>query len=221
MTLSPERLDPLRQNWVKLLDRYRVAPADAGPVFDLLAAAYSAPDRYYHNLDHLVEMFRTAGRLATITDDPAPLHLAIWFHDAVYDPRAKDNEYRSADLAEILLAPVGVPQSALDRVKQLVMATAHLAYNRPPGDRETAVLLDADLAILGADEERYRNYAVAVRNEYAWVPDPEYRAGRAKVLEHFLSRPRIFWTETMFAEGEQTARANLRAELLDLRGQRP
>lgn len=208
----PERLAPLQQGWVRLLERYKVAPADAYPVFDLLAAAYSAADRHYHTLEHLGEMFRVATRLTSITDDPSAVHLAIWFHDAVYDPRAKDNEERSAGLAETLLGPIGVPRSELDKVARLIRATAHLADDRRPGDRETAILLDADLAILGAAEERYRRYAADVRKEYAWVPEAEYRTARAAVLERFLARPRIYWNDLIRDEGEARARANLRAE---------
>ena len=213
---SPERLAPMQQSWARLLDRFKVAPADAYPVFDLLVAAYSAPDRYYHNLEHLNEMFRVAGRLVTITDDPTPVQLAIWFHDAVYDSRAKDNETRSAELVATLLGPIGVPKSEIDRVAQLVQGTAHLTDARQPGDRELAILLDADLAILGAAEDRYRRYAADIRKEYSWVPDAEYQAGRAKVLELFLARPRIYWNELMYQEGEERARANLQAELRQL-----
>src|SRR3954466_1141667 len=97
--LSPERTEALRKDWVRLLERYGVAPAEASPVFDILAAAYSAPARHYHNLEHLAEMFGVADRLALETDDPGAVRLAVWFHDAVYDPRANDNEARSAELA--------------------------------------------------------------------------------------------------------------------------
>ncbi|HEX4612783.1 MAG TPA: hypothetical protein VH092_31600 [Urbifossiella sp.] len=216
--VSPERLAALQQGWAKLLDHYRVAPVDAYPVFDVLVAAYSAPDRHYHNLEHLGEMFRVAARLMSITDDPSVVQLAVWFHDAVYDPRAADNEARSADLATTLLGPVGVPRSELDRVTRLILATAHLADDRPPGDRETTILLDADLAILGAAPERYFRYAGAIRQEYAWVPEPDYRAGRVKVLDRFLARPRIFWTDLAYQEGETQARANMRAERATLTG---
>lgn len=214
----PERLEPLQQGWARLLERYKIPAGDAYPVFDLLVAAYSAPDRHYHTLEHLAEMFRVAARLGSITDDPAALHLAVWFHDAVYDPRANDNEARSADLAVTLLGPVGVPASELDRVSRLIHATAHLSGHRPPADRDTTILLDADLAVLGAADDRYRRYAADVRREYAWVPDAEYRKGRAAVLEHFLARPRIFWHERTFAEGEARARDNMLAELAALGG---
>ncbi|HVL11359.1 MAG TPA: hypothetical protein VM529_02255, partial [Gemmata sp.] len=93
--ISPERLDAMQGQWVRLLAPFGVAPAAAYPPFDALVAAYSAPGRHHHTLEHLAEMFRVAGRLAPQTDDPAAVQLAIWFHDAVYDPRAKDNEARS------------------------------------------------------------------------------------------------------------------------------
>jgi predicted metal-dependent HD superfamily phosphohydrolase len=208
----PDSLDLMRQVWVRLLEGYRVTATDGGPVFDLLVAAHSAPDRHYHNLEHLGEMFRAAARLATITDDLASVQLAIWFHDAVYDPRAKDNETRSADLATTLLGPIGVPRSELERVMKLILATAHLAEHPIAGDRETAILLDADLAILAASTERYRRYAADVRKEYAWVPDEHYRAGRTAVLNQFLARPRIYLTDLAHQEDEERARSNMTAE---------
>ncbi len=214
--VSPEKHDALQQSWVRLMARYGVAPADAYPPFDLLAASYSSAGRYYHDLEHLSEVFKVAGRLALFCDDPHALQLAIWFHDAVYDTRATDNESRSADLAVLLLGPIGVPAGVLDRVTRMIRLTAHLSADTPPGDRDTAALLDADLAILGASEERYRRYAADVRKEYAWVPDAEYARGRRAVLERFLARPRLYWHDLTFQEGEERARENMRAELAGL-----
>ncbi|MDY3556541.1 hypothetical protein R5W24_005707 [Gemmata sp. JC717] len=214
--VSPERLESMQKGWVRTLERYRVAPADAYPAFDVLVAAYTGPERFYHNLEHLTEMFRVIERLSAAIEDPNAMQLAVWFHDAVYDSRAKDNEQRSGELAVDLLGPIGVPASTIERVVRMIWATAHAA--EPPGDRDTRALLDADLAILGASEERYARYAAAIRNEYAWVPDAEYRAGRAGVLNGFLARPRIYYSEILFAEGEARARANLRAELDRLSG---
>jgi predicted metal-dependent HD superfamily phosphohydrolase len=207
----------MQQGWVRLMERCRVEPAAAQPAFELLAAAYNSADRHYHTFEHLEEMFRIAGRLTAITDDPRALQLAIWFHDAVYDPRAKDNEARSAELAVALLGPIGVPRSALDVAIRLIEATAHLASPKPPGDRETAILLDADLAILGSAPERYRRYAADIRKEYGWVPAAEYRSARSNVLHQFLARPRLFWTDVMYAECEARARQNMEGEVRGLR----
>ena len=98
----------------------------------------------------------------------------------------------------------------------MIRLTAHPASSDPPGDRDTAALLDADLAILGASAERYTRYAADVRREYAWVPDAEYRKGRAAVLEMFLARPRLYWHDVMYQEGEERARQNMRDELARL-----
>ena len=214
--VSPERVDSMQNSWVKLLERYRVAATQAYPIFDVLVAAYSAPERYYHNLEHLAEMFRVTGRLANDIADLHSLQLAVWFHDAVYDSRAKDNEARSADLAVDLLGPVGVPASTIERVVRLIQATAHLGGNPLPADRDTALLLDADLAILGAAENRYSRYANEIRKEYDWVPEREYRKGRTAVLSSFLARPRLFSHQLLFEEGETQARANMNAELAQL-----
>lgn len=215
--VSPERLMSMQNAWARALEKYRVAPADAYPAFDVLVAAYTAPERHYHNLEHLADMFRVVDRLSAQVEEPAALHMAVWFHDAVYDSRAKDNERRSGELAVDLLGPIGVPASAIDRIVQMIWATQHTADAAPPAMRDTRALLDADLAILGAAEDRYARYARDIRTEYAWVPDADYRAGRARVLEQFLARPRIYFTDVMFEEGETRARANLRAEIATLK----
>ncbi len=212
--VSPERLESMQKSWVRTLERYRVSPADAYPVFDVLVAAYTAPERFYHNLEHLGDMFRVIERLSASIEEPNVLRMAVWFHDAVYDSREKDNEHRSGELAVDLLGPIGVPASAIEPIVRMIWATAHAVD--APTDRDTLVLLDADLAILGASEERYARYASDIRKEYAWVPDAEYRAGRAHVLARFLAAPRLYHSQLLFEEGEQRARANLREELARL-----
>jgi predicted metal-dependent HD superfamily phosphohydrolase len=211
--MDQDELQAMQTAWVRLLERYRVSAPDALPAFGVLVQAYSSPDRHYHTLEHLDEMFRVAAKLSAITDDPRTLHLAIWFHDAVYDSRAKDNEWRSAELATTLLGPIGVPRSELDCVQRLILATAHLSDPKPPGDRETALLLDADLAILGSPHERYRRYMADIRREYAWVPEDDYQQARANVLQHFLARPRLYWSDALHEECDHLARGNMRHEL--------
>lgn len=218
--VSPERLESMQKGWARVLEKYGVAPLDVYPAFDVLVAAHSAPERHYHNLEHLAEMFKVVERLAAHVENPNVLHLAIWFHDAVYDSRAKDNERRSAELAVDLLGPLGVPASTIERIVQMIWATAHGADGPPPAQKDAQVLLDADLAILGASEERYARYATDIRKEYAWVPEADYRAGRIAVLERFLALPRIYQTQLMFEEGDARARTNMRAEIGTLRSKK-
>lgn len=209
--VSPERLDALQRSWVNLLAPFGVTPAAAYPAFDRLVEAYSQPHRHYHTLEHVGEVLRVAGRLK----GDAAVQLAVWYHDAVYDPRAKDNEARSGELAERELAALGLPAGVTKLVGDLVRSTAHFDGPTLAGP-SFDVLHDADLAILGAGEARYARYAADVRKEYAWVPEADYRVGRRKVLETFLARPRIFRTEVLFTEGEEAARRNLAAEMAAL-----
>jgi predicted metal-dependent HD superfamily phosphohydrolase len=214
--IAPERLASMRLEWEALLARHGVAAGDARAPLERLVALYSAPERSYHNLEHLAEMFEVVDRLAPATDDPDAVRLAVWFHDAVHDTRAKDNEERSAEVATEMLTHLSLSKPVVDRVAQLVRATAHLSSHAPPPDRDTATLLDADLAILGSAPGRYARYARDVRLEYRWVPKADYREGRAAVLRAFLDRPRIYHHRITFEEGEARARQNLAGELASL-----
>lgn len=209
--VSPERLDAMQRSWVNLLAPFGVTPTAAYPPFDRLVEAHSEPHRHYHTLEHVGEVLRVVGRLK---GGPA-VQLAVWFHDAVYDPKAKDNEAKSAELAEQELTALGLSAEVVQHVADLVRSTAHFngrSFSGPDFD----IMHDADLAILGASEARYARYAADVRKEYACVPDADYRAGRRKVLEAFLARERIYRTEVMFAEGESAARRNMQAEVAKL-----
>lgn len=174
---------------------------------------YGEPWRRYHTVDHLASVL---GALDDLTGGvvPRPVELAAWFHDVVYDPGAGDNEERSRDLAIDRLGALGVAASESERVGELVMATkSHDAG----GLEGAAALLDADLSILGAGAAAYDAYALAIREEYAEVPDDRYRAGRTAVLERFLARDRLFLTAAGVERYEAAARANLTRELAALR----
>lgn len=177
---------------------------------DELRARYGEARRHYHTLVHLGEMValleRERARLAQRTE----VLLAAFYHDAVLVPGAKDNEAQSAELARERLAGRLAPDR-VERVAGLVLATQ--THEVEAGDADRTLLLDADMAILGAPRERYREYARGIRAEYRHVPGPLYRAGRRRFLEAVLARPVIFGDPVLRAELEGAARANLAAEL--------
>lgn len=210
--VTPERLDSLQRGFARLLEGYAVTPASAYPLFDRLCAAHEEPHRHYHTLEHVAEVLRVVGRLSPICASPPTVTLAVWFHDAVYFPRRGDNEGRSAELAAGELAALGLDGGTIETVQRLIRATAHLGAEHPAADADTQVLLDADLAILGAARVRYDRYAADIRKEYSYASDADYVRGRVAVLDHFLASPRIYRTPLMFAEGERPARENLAAE---------
>ncbi|MCI0462980.1 MAG: hypothetical protein L0Z62_39035 [Gemmataceae bacterium] len=208
----------LHAAWARTIAAAGGNVADAEATFADLVTAYSEPERAYHNLTHLSEVLAAVDLLAGQASDLAAVELAAWFHDGVYDPRAADNEERSAAWAEQALTKLGVPQPRVEGVRRLVLLTrSHLV---DPDDPDGCVLLDSDLAILGAEEGRYRAYAESIRREYAWVPEGAYRAGRAKVLRSFLARERIYNTSMMREGLERQARRNLESELRALEADR-
>jgi predicted metal-dependent HD superfamily phosphohydrolase len=180
-------------------------------IFQLLVTAYTAADRHYHNLNHIQHLLTILDRFQDRIQDPIAVSLAIWFHDFVYDPQASDNEIQSARSAEQLLLTLGGSPDLIDRVQQLILATQ--GHQVDAMDLDRCIFLDADLAILGADVDRYQVYQRSIRQEYTWVSDDAYQVGRIQVLESFLQRDRLYYTDVLFAELESIARLNLVTEI--------
>ena len=102
----------------------------------------------------------------------------------------------------------------LDAVTRLISATTkHDASLHV----DAAVLVDADLSILGQLEDRFWEYETQIRSEYSWVPQEVFSSKRAEILEEFLARSRIYYTNHFFRRLETQARANLQASVRRLR----
>lgn len=185
------------------------------PIKADLTARYGAAGRYYHGQAHIEALLALAAEYRSSLADPQAVEAAIWFHDAIYDSRAADNEARSAALAREMLAG-RTDRSRLDRIAAMIEATAthvvpDLADGRSRAD--AALFLDMDLSILGAAPDEFDAYEAAVRREYDWVPDAAWRAGRAGVLRTFLARPHIFHSDPFRRRFEEAARRNLARSL--------
>ncbi len=179
-------------------------------LFSRLVECYSEPHRKYHTMQHLKECFAHLESVRSFAERAGEVELALWFHDAIYDTRRKDNEERSAEWARDSALAAGLADDQASRIYQLVMATRH---NAVPVGTDAAVLVDIDLAILGAEVERFDEYEIQVREEYSWVPGPLYRAGRKKVLQEFANRESIYSTEYFRDKYEARARSNIARSL--------
>jgi predicted metal-dependent HD superfamily phosphohydrolase len=171
---------------------------------------YREPHRRYHGLDHLRDCL---ARLDEAPVGPAGRDLAeaaLWYHDVVYRPGAPDNEARSADLAATALLLGGAGPGTAQEVARLVRLTDHA---RPAQDPLGDLVCDVDLSILGRPPEEFARYELGIREEYRHVPEPLYRAGRARVLSALLSRTPLFRTEYFRGRYEGQARLNLRHSL--------
>ncbi|WP_414430233.1 N-methyl-D-aspartate receptor NMDAR2C subunit [Alcanivorax sp. IL3] len=204
----------LQQRW-----RTIVAPLlpDPEPTWQQLATRYNEPHRHYHTLDHVAACLGWLGWLdhyRHLAEDPPCLELALWAHDVIYDPRASDNEARSADWFAQQFAVSDLTNSQRARVHELILATIH---PHPPTDPDMALLQDIDLSILGADAELYDRYEGWIRQEYDFVPEEAFRKGRSAVLRSFLDQRVIYHTAELREKLELPARENLSSALKNLR----
>ena len=204
---------PTRDRWAQLWRQVATA-GDPQPVYQDLVSRYSEPQRHYHNLRHIGECLAEFDLARHLAKNSVAVELAVWFHDAVYDPHATDNEERSAELAKQSITQAGGEAELSRAVAALVLATkAHDQALHP----DAPVLVDVDLSILGQPKERFQEYETQIRREYEWVPVTTFAAKRAEILERFLARESIYTTEYFFAKYEQRARQNLQDSMRGLR----
>jgi len=204
------RLEGWRRSWRELGQ-----PAADEDLFRRLVDCWSEKHRHYHTLQHLDECLDLFEKVRATAQRPGEIELALWFHDAFYDPKRDDNEERSAQWARDCVLEAGLPADTADRLHSLVMATRHEAV---PEDADAQLLVDVDLAILGSDAARFDESDEQIRREYAHVPEDEYRAGRRRVLGEFLARPRLYSTDYFYSRYERQARENLSRTLARLGG---
>ncbi|MEA5599382.1 HD domain-containing protein [Rivularia sp. UHCC 0363] len=205
--------DKLFNNWYELVQNFDINQAAAEKSFIQIVAAYSSPNRYYHTLEHINHVLEVIQTLESQTQnlETKAVRLAAWFHDIVYDTKAKDNEEKSAEYGVSVLSSLSIPSDAIKNVKNLILATKnHQALN---SDRNAQVLLDADLSILGSNPDEYSKYTHAIRQEYIWVAEVEYFAARKQILQSFLQRENIYFTQIMQQTKEKIARNNIKAEI--------
>jgi len=197
-----------------LLDRWTalLGPGAAPAGRDLLER-WAEPHRHHHDLRHLAEVLDALDALTGGGPPPAVV-LAAWFHDAVYEGRAGEDERASAELAAQVL-PALVDERTVDEAVRLVLLTA--GHRPGPGDDAGALLCDADLSVLAAPPERYAAYVTGVRREHAHVDDAAFRAGRARVLRALLDGS-LFTTAAGATRWEARARAQVTAEVDRLTG---
>ncbi|HEY4330133.1 MAG TPA: hypothetical protein VGN88_10395 [Phycisphaerae bacterium] len=179
----------------------------AVPPLNPLLARYDEPHRFYHNARHIRECLAQLAAVLPIDrwQINQSLPLALFYHDAIYDPRAADNEARSAELAQIHLQSL-VPPATLQDIVRLILATDH---KRPPTVPDESTMIDIDLSILGQEPALFEEYEAAIRHEYSHVSVEAFRKGRSAVLRNFLARPKIYSTEFFHRQYESTARVNL------------
>jgi predicted metal-dependent HD superfamily phosphohydrolase len=212
--ISREEIDVLRRHWEALFCGYDADQGDVEDLYQQLVRLYSAEGRAYHNLSHIRSLLNLGDSFRDRIQNYQALSFAVWFHDAIYSTRKKDNEERSAKFAVKSLGRFKVPVDTLVLTCEMIVATRE---HQNKGDSEDLnIFLDLDLSILGSEENVYQCYAQAIRKEYWWAPGYLYNKGRRKVLVSFLERESIYLTPEMVNRLEEQARRNIRREIESL-----
>jgi predicted metal-dependent HD superfamily phosphohydrolase len=209
----PARERPEKLQRVLLRRWHELMPGQEALGRDLLER-WGEPHRYYHGRGHLLAVLEALGLLAkepASGTPPRAVWLAAWFHDAVYNGHAGQDEQDSADLAGAVLPAAGCSHAEIDEVVRLVLLTA--GHSPEPRDKAGAMLCDADLSVLGGTPAEYRRYVRDVRKDYAHVADADFATGRTAVVRHLLELDPLFRTPAAQKRWLDRARQNLAAEL--------
>lgn len=196
-------LSTLEKSWFELHRHYHFS--EPQKIFNKLIAAYSEKQRAYHTLQHLYECLVLLDSIRSDLKDAYSVELALWFHDAIYDPQAKDNEMKSAELFGWYMAQ-DLSVEIVEKIKRWIVATQK---HEVTDELDLQFLLDIDLAILAASPERFEEYEQQIQQEYAWVDPDVYSIKRKEVLAHFYQTESLYQTEYFQQNFGQRAKQNL------------
>jgi len=197
-------LSKLEYFWFELHQHYHFS--EPKKILNRLIAAYSEKQRAYHTVQHVYECLNLLESIRSELNDAHAVALALWFHDVIYDPQAKDNELKSADLFEQYMAQ-DLPVNTVHKIKRWILATQKHALT---DETDLQFLLDIDLAILAATPERFIQYEQQIQQEYAWVDPEVYLIKRKEVLAHFYQSKPLYQTTYFQKNFELNAKQNLK-----------
>lgn len=203
----------MKDRFTDLWNRIK-AQGSAEKEFDRLKTMYSEPQRFYHNMNHLKSCLTELSSVQELVQQHDLVEFAIWYHDVIYDTKAKDNEEQSAQLAYDVCLDAKLPHDFANGTKDLILATKHDAV---PQGIDARLLIDVDLSILGIPTLEFDEYEQNIRREYSWVPEDQFRQGRSQILQMFLDRDSIYLTDIFKGKYESQARENLQRSIDALR----
>ncbi len=197
--------------WLELMNSLGLPACEE--TFNSLNSAYSENHRHYHTNAHIGAMLKHFNNTKDQAENPLDVELAIWFHDAIYNPMSSKNELNSANWAKEFLLKNGMEEKQAENVHRLIMATLH---GTKVTTHDQKLIVDIDLTILGSTTEVYDEYEQNIRQEYRFVPSLLYKKKRKKVLSEFLNQISIYKLDYFSERFEQSARMNLTRAISNL-----
>ena len=178
--------------------------------YNELIAAYTGPDRHYHNLDHINDGLEKIDKVRHLAWNPDAIEMAWWWHDFVYNTKSKLNEDKSAEMADNVLREFKVSIELRAWIIALIYATKHI-YLPEPEDYDLCLMIDIDLASLGAPPEIFDRNTANIRKEQAWLSIRDFRKGRVEFFRKMLKdRPSVYLTQCFRDKYEAQAQENLK-----------
>ena len=197
--------------WKSLSERLGISGDEE--TYSGLIGAHAETHRAYHTLEHIAACLSHLDAVRDEAENPDEIEMALWFHDAIYDPFSGSNEEDSAEWAADWLQDRGAVEPVTARIVDHILSTKS---HKAPDSLDGQYMLDIDLSILGTTPEVYDAFEKNIRREYKRVPGFIFRKKRKAILEGFLTRDAIYSTDYFAQKLEDQARANLKRTLLDL-----
>jgi predicted metal-dependent HD superfamily phosphohydrolase len=177
---------------------------EAAAVYADLRDRLGGRGRSFHNLGHIDDCLQRFDEVAPRLGDRDAVEVALWFHDAIYEPGNPDNERQSAQL--FLDQSAGALPQFRRRVCALILTTRRA---RTPRSNDCKFIDDIDLAGFGSPWEEFMRNGARLRREFSTQSDSDYYRGLSAFLSALRRRPQFFRTEYFIERYEKQARKNL------------
>ncbi|QKX04966.1 hypothetical protein HN014_08565 [Aquimarina sp. TRL1] len=201
----------LKQVFLNLCESYTDDFLKTTSLWNEIEKEHTKPNRYYHNISHLVHVYQQLLSIKPEIIDWDILLFSLFYHDFIYNILKKNNEEASADKAvQVLNSLQHISKERIDNCHQIILATKNHQINT---NSDVNYFTDADLSILGASWQTYTTYINNIRKEYKLYPDFLYNKGRKQVLRQLLAMPQLYKTPHFKKQYELQARQNITAEI--------
>ena len=203
-------IESMQEQWIEFCRRNNCL-GNPKEHFEKIRKQHLIPIRHYHTFDgHIPQGLEIFNEFKHLCENSDSVYYAWMNHDAIYDPKDKDNEEKSAEFAYHLAFRMGLPYTFAKAAHGLILATKHLDLPKTTNEK---LIVDIDLSIFGQPEPIFDAYEENIRKEYEFYPPEVYNPGRANILEMFKNRKPLYRTPQIREKYEKKAKENLQEVL--------
>ena len=184
--------------------------------FSGLMRRYNEPGRHYHTPLHLLRAVVEFDRVRGEFDRPHRVLAAIFYAQSVSHALPQKS---AAYWKFVATDVIGIEHKmTVTAVAEMIALSGPIPSADRPSDRDTALFLDIELAIVGADARIYDAYRHAMREEYRHVyTDDQWAMARIDCfLDPLLQSKTTFLTPEFESHYGENARANMMEERVQL-----